>query len=102
MEINENTFKDVIEKGVTLVDFYADWCGPCKAQGPVVAGLAKRFKGRAVIAKMDVDQSRDTAIGLGISSIPTVIVFKDGQEAQRFVGLQTESALSAALENALN
>ncbi|ACL02783.1 thioredoxin [Desulfatibacillum aliphaticivorans] len=101
MEINETSFGKVTGKGVSLVDFYATWCGPCKAQEPIIKELEKNFSGRAVVTKMDVDQNRDTAAKLGISSIPTVVVFKDGKEVERFIGLQNQQTLSAALESAL-
>ncbi len=101
MEINEHSFDKVTNNGVALVDFFATWCAPCKSQTPIINELEKQFKGRAWVAKMDVDENKKTAGHLGISSIPTVIVFKNGIEVERFIGLQTQRTLSAALESAL-
>lgn len=95
-------FEGAIENGVCLMDFNAAWCGPCKAQEPILEKLASEFEGKAVIAEADVDQNRETAIECGVQSIPTLIVYKNGKEIQRFVGLQTGSVLEEALENALS
>ena len=79
-----------------LVDFYADWCGPCKVMAPAVDELAGRYQGRALVAKLDTDRAQRTAMGFGIRGIPTVIVFKGGKEAARQTGavpLQTLEGL---------
>ena len=87
-----------IEGGVTLMDFNAPWCAPCRSQEPILENLAENFKGKALIAAMNVDENRDVALRLGIQSIPTLIIFKDSKEIQRFVGLQAEATLSESLE----
>jgi thioredoxin 1 len=91
-----------IEKGVTLVDFNAPWCGPCRAMEPVLDGVEKAYSGKAAVLKVNVDENRDIAMELGIQSIPTLIVFKEGREVYRFVGIQAESTLTAALDSALD
>jgi thioredoxin 1 len=102
----EKTYSDIgfdaeIAAGVCLVDFWAEWCGPCRAQGPVVEKLAQRYQGKASVGKLNVDRNQATAKRFGVSGIPTLILFKDGKEAKRFVGLQSEAALAAALDAAL-
>ncbi len=94
-------FEKAIEGGVTLMDFNAPWCAPCRSQEPILENLAGQFQGKALIASMNVDENRDIATRLGILSIPTLAIFKNGKEIQRYVGLQPESTLSEALEAVL-
>ena len=102
MEIKEirsaEGFENAIEGGVTLMDFNAPWCAPCRSQEPILENLAGEFEGKAVVASMNVDENRDVAIRLGIQSIPTLIIYKNNKEIQRFVGLQSECTLSEALK----
>ena len=91
-------FEKAIENGVTLMDFNAPWCAPCRSQEPILENLAGNFEGKALIAAMNVDENRDIAARLGILSIPTLIIFKNSKEIQRYVGLQPEATLSEALE----
>jgi thioredoxin 1 len=81
----------------TLVDFYADWCGPCRAMSPVVDELAQDFSGRAQVVKVNVDESPEIASRYGVHSIPTFIVVRQGVPAEKLVGVQTRHALSVAL-----
>lgn len=101
MEIGDDNIAETIRQGVTLVDFWAPWCGPCRMQGPILEQVAAKVAGRATIAKVNVDEARQTAIDYGIRSIPTLIVFKDGQPGQQFVGVQSEQQLLAAIELAI-
>ena len=94
-------FESAIERGVSLIDFNAPWCGPCRAQEPIIQQLLDEFSDRATIAEMNVDENQETAAKLGIQSIPTLAVFKDGIEIKRFVGLQTAQTLSQAIEEHL-
>ncbi len=94
-------FRSTIERGVSLIDFNAPWCGPCRAQEPIIQQLLDVFSGRATIAEMNVDENQETAAKLGIQSIPTLAVFKDGIEIKRFIGLQTAQTLSQAIEEHL-
>ncbi len=99
--INEEEFNNTIENGVSLIDFNAPWCAPCRAQGPIVQQLSEQFEERAVIAEMNIDENQQTAMKLGIQSIPTLAIFKNGKEIQRFIGLQSQDTLSAAIEKVL-
>lgn len=99
--INEEEFNNAIENGVSLIDFNAPWCAPCRAQGPIVQQLSEQFEKRAVIAEMNIDENQQTAMKIGIQSIPTLAIFKNGKEIQRFIGLQSQDALSAAIEKVL-
>ncbi|MFA6447872.1 MAG: thioredoxin [bacterium] len=91
-------FAEEIKTGVSLVDFWAAWCGPCRSQGPIVDKIAGAYSGKAKIGKMNVDENQATPGKFGISGIPTLIIFKDGREANRFVGLQQERTITAALD----
>jgi thioredoxin 1 len=89
------------KNGVSLMDFSASWCAPCKAQEPIIKNLVNKFKNRASIIEVDIDNNRDLATKFMVQSIPTLIIFKDGKEIKRFVGHQTENTISKSLENAL-
>jgi thioredoxin 1 len=95
-------FKQSIETGVSLVDFNAPWCGPCRAQEPIIQQLSEEFTGQVTIAEMNIDENQETAVELGIQSIPTLAVFKNGKEVQRFVGLQSSKTLTQALEEIIS
>lgn len=82
-----------------LVDFYADWCGPCKAMSPVVEQLAAEYEGKVKVCKINVDDSQDIAARFGVMSIPTFIFFKDGKAAGKMVGMQDRGNLVRAIES---
>ena len=86
---------------LAMVDFWAEWCGPCKMMAPVVEALASEYEGKAVVGKLNVDDASDIAGRYGVMSIPTLIVFKDGQISDKFVGVTSKNELSAALNKAL-
>ena len=94
-------FEGETAKGVSLVDFWATWCGPCRAQGPVIEKIAARYAGKASVGKMNVDENPATPAKFGITGIPTLILFKDGREVKRFIGLQQEKTISSALDELL-
>jgi len=85
------------QRGVSLVDFSAPWCAPCRLQEPIMRRLAAQFKGKASFAAVNIDENPDAAINLGIRGVPTLILFRNGKEVLRFVGLQSEGTLSEAL-----
>lgn len=90
-----------IARGVALVGFSASWSAACLQQAPIIERLAEKLAGRAVVIGLDVDDHRHEAATFGIVSIPTMSVFKDGREVERFVGLQAESVLLAAVQRIL-
>ncbi len=100
LEITDSNFSDTVatNKGVALVDFWAEWCGPCRLIGPVVEDLAKEYEGKAIIGKVNVDDNRDTAAQFGIMSIPTLLFFKDGQVVDKHVGVASKSELKKKLD----
>lgn len=99
---DKNDFLDTIKEGVTLVDFFATWCGPCKMLAPVLEEVSKEFEGRAKIVKVDVDELRDLAIEYNITSVPTVILFKDGKFVAQTMGFRPKQQFSDALEKVIN
>ncbi len=105
MEVKEfstqEEFQEAASHGVSLVDFFAPWCAPCRAQGPILRRIAMQFEKQVVVGRINIAEHQGVAAKMGITGIPTLAVFKDGKEIQRFVGLQPESALSQALENIL-
>ena len=90
----------IINAGIVLVDFNAPWCAPCRAQEPIVQELERTFSGRVGFVTVNIDKSREIALNLGIQSIPTIILFRNGKEVDRFVGLQSAEALARALGRA--
>lgn len=101
INLTDANFAETISKGVTLVDFWATWCGPCMMQGPIVEQVAEKINGRANIAKANIDDAGNSATEYGVRSIPTIIIFKDGEIIEQFVGVQQEAQLIAAIEKAL-
>jgi thioredoxin 1 len=102
-EITDQNFEDEVAKSnqPVLLDFWAEWCMPCRMLAPTIDKLATEYAGRVKIGKIDTDANRDVSIKFGISAIPTVILFKNGEIVQRFVGLRQEKDFKAALDNAL-
>lgn len=100
--LSRKEFEKAIAHGTTLVDFYAPWCAPCRVQEPIVKQLAKEFEGKASVLKLNVEKSREIAMSQRIYSIPTLIIFMNGKEILRYVGLQSEETLSNAIQKTLN
>jgi thioredoxin 1 len=98
--VTDATFEEMILKSdkPAMIDFWAVWCGPCRIIAPHVEAMAEEYAGRAVVAKLDVDSSRNTAIRYGIQSIPTVLFFKDGKVADRVIGAVDKKVLVNKLE----
>ena len=90
--------KAIAAGGITMVDFWASWCGPCRMLAPVIDDLAGKYEGKAVIGKVNVDDEQALAMQYGVMSIPTVIFFKDGKELDRKVGVMPAEAYTAILD----
>ena len=103
LEVTDENFDDEIMNADTpaIVDFWAEWCGPCKMVGPVIEELAKDYQGKIKVAKMDVDQNRATPARFGIRNIPTLIFFKGGDVAQTIIGAQPKSAIEDEMKKLL-
>ena len=101
MIIKSDEFQKTIEKGVVLVDFFATWCGPCKMLAPILENAEKEVEGKAKICKIDVDEAGDIAQSFGIMSVPTMIVFKDGKEVERMIGLRQQHQILEAINKQL-
>ncbi len=97
-ELTTGSFDQAIATGVTLVDFWAPWCGPCRMQLPVLQTVAAAVGEAAVVAKVNVDEEPTLAERFGVRSIPTLILFRDGKPVRQFVGVQQAHALRAAIE----
>src|SRR6476620_1634482 len=100
LELTDQNFEAEVLKSdkPVLVDFWAEWCMPCKMLGPTIDKLAKDYNGKVKVGKVDTDANRDVSMRFGISAIPTVILFKDGKIAQKFVGLRKEQEFKEVLD----
>jgi len=98
VELTTQSFDQAVSSGVTLVDFWAEWCGPCRMLAPVVDEIAGEYTGRAKVAKVNIDNEGDLAARYRVNSIPTLLVIKDGQEKGRLVGVQPKAKIAAALD----
>ncbi len=98
LELNASNFNDTIKEGVTLVDFWAPWCGPCRMIAPVIEELANDYDGKAKICKVNTDEEQDIAIQYGIRSIPTILFFKDGQLVDQMVGAAGKQVIAEKLD----
>ena len=98
LEITSSNFEETIKgSDVVLVDFWATWCGPCKMIAPIIDEIANEFQGKAVVGKVNVEENATLAEQFGIMSIPTMIIFKNGEIAEKMVGPRTKAQIEAAL-----
>lgn len=100
IEITDDTFNNEVlqsDKPV-LVDFWAEWCGPCRMIAPIIEKLSTEYDGKALIGKVDVDNNPEVAMRYGIRSIPTVLILKDGKEVKRHVGYTTQANLAQLID----
>lgn len=97
----DENFASETAQGVVLVDFYADWCGPCRMMTPVIEEFAQENQGKIAVGKLDIDASPNVTQMYGVTSIPTLILFKDGQPVGTFVGLKDKNSLTHLVQSAL-
>jgi thioredoxin 1 len=97
--LTEDSFNNEVKEGVVLVDFYADWCGPCRMMTPVLEKVATEVKGQATVAKLDIDSAQKVAGQFQVTSIPTLILFVNGKEAGRLVGLRDSVAIKEFIQS---
>ena len=97
-QLNESSFDSSVSSGLVLVDFWAPWCGPCQAMGPILGEFASSVDGAAKVAKVNVDDNPSLATKFRVQSIPLIVLLKDGQEVERKVGVQSVSELKRLIE----
>ena len=104
IQITDANFEELVTKSdkPVLVDFWAEWCGPCKAIGPIIEELSKEYEGKAVIGKVDVDTNPETAMKYGIRNIPTILFFKNGQVVDKLLGAMPKANLVSVLNKHLS
>ncbi len=100
-ELSDGQFDAAVAEGLTLVDFWAPWCRPCIMQGPILQEVAESVDGQAKIAKVNVDDAGSVANRFDVQGIPTLLLFKDGNEVGRFVGVQSKETLLDAIAKAV-
>ncbi len=103
-QLTDSNFKETVldSNKVALIDFWAEWCGPCKAIGPIIEELSKEYEGKAVVGKVDVDNNPETAMKYGIRNIPTLLFVKNGQVVDKVVGAVPKANLVAMLNKHLS
>jgi thioredoxin 1 len=99
--IKSNEFDENIKEGVVIVDFFADWCGPCKMLAPIFEELGSEFEGKANFIKVNVDESSDIAVKYNISNIPAILILNNGEEQEKVVGFSPKEILKEKIENYL-
>ncbi|MDD4505913.1 MAG: thioredoxin [Sulfurospirillaceae bacterium] len=101
LELNASNFDSTVAEGVSLVDFWAPWCGPCRMIAPVIEELAADFDGKAKICKVNTDEEQDVAIKYGIRSIPTILFFKNGELVDQMIGASSKQVLADKVNSLL-
>ena len=101
-EFTDSNFQETaLSGGVSVVDFWAEWCGPCRLVGPVIDDLSIEFEGKATIGKVNVDHNPETSTKYGVRSIPTILIIKDGEVVDKHVGTATKATLKQKIESYL-
>ena len=100
-EVTDDSFENFKSKGVVLVDIYANWCGPCKNMSPIIDEISNEFHNKVKVGKLDVDKNSIVPASLKVRSIPTIVIFKDGEEVSKIVGSVSKAEISEELEKHL-
>lgn len=100
IELNVSNFDATVKEGITVVDFWAPWCGPCRMVAPVIEELAGQYEGKVKVCKVNTDENQDIAVKFGIRSIPTIMFFKNGQQVDTIIGAAAKQAFEQKI-NAL-
>ena len=98
VELTRDNFDQIVNNGVTLVDFWAPWCGPCRMIAPVIEELAQEYDGKATIGKVNTDEQQELAVRFGIRSIPTILFFKDGELVDQMIGAASKDVFASKLD----
>ena len=101
IELTSSNFEEITKEGVSMVDFWAPWCGPCRMIAPVIEELASDFEGKASVCKVNTDEEQDLAVKFGIRSIPTILFFKDGQVVDTMTGASSKQAFTDKINSLL-
>jgi thioredoxin 1 len=101
VKLNDNNYDEVVSSGLTLVDVFADWCGPCKVISPIIDELSSDYQGQVVFGKLNVDEATEKTTELGIRNIPTILVYKDGQIVERNTGAVSKNQLKELIDKHL-
>ena len=101
LTLTDESFQEIIKEGVSLVDFWAPWCGPCKAQNPIIDQIANEIGDRAKICKLNVDDHKKAAVQMKIKNIPNIIIFKDGEPVKQLIGRKSKRLIVGALDSVL-